>query len=338
MVIAEVAGRQHAVIARWQLLALGVGRGGITHRLASGRLHRVFPGVYAVGHKKITLRGRWMAAVLACGKGAVLSHVPAGVLHNVARTSAGRVDVTVPRSRRGIRGIVIHRVRDLHPDDVTVIDGIPVTSLARTLLDLAGSVPEWRFQRAFEDATKLPDFDARKVNELLDRHPRRKGRKRLATLVEKATAPSPYTRSGLERRFLRLCRETGIPTPSVNADIAGHEVDISWPDTHLVVELDVDETHGDRVAFERDRRRDADLALNEHHVLRVTGNWIDEDPGDVERTVRRLRARYAAAAVRGPGRASTDHTANASTDRPTRPSLTIDTFRHSSMSPAPGER
>lgn len=150
--IPALAARQHGVVARKQLVALGLGRGAIAHRLAVGRLHRVHPGVYAVGHPLLAARGRWMAAVLACGRSALLSHRTAASLWGLMPTAAARTDVTTPaRSRGGPPGIRIHRVRSLHPEDGATVDGIPVTSVSRTLLDLAEVLSAGRLARALEE-------------------------------------------------------------------------------------------------------------------------------------------------------------------------------------------
>ncbi len=159
-VVAALAARQHGVVGRSQLAELGFGRGAIHHRLAAGRLHRLHPAVYAVGHTRLTDRGRWMAAVLACGTGAFLSHQSAGALWGLRPTSRATIDVTAPGRTRPISsGISVHRVRHPHSDDRCVRDGIPVSSAARTLLDLAEVVSPTQLRRAFEEADRLELID-----------------------------------------------------------------------------------------------------------------------------------------------------------------------------------
>src|SRR5262249_1883843 len=162
-----LAERQHGVVARRQLVALGLGKGAIDRRVASGRLHPVRRGVYAVGHARLAGRGRWMAAVLACGPGRLLTHPtapPPPPLPALPPASASFIPVTIRghsgRLRRR-RGLIVHCSRSLHPDDRTIVDGIPVTSVARTLLDLAESESPARLERAFEQAERLDLLDLR---------------------------------------------------------------------------------------------------------------------------------------------------------------------------------
>jgi hypothetical protein len=251
--VAELAARQHGVVARRQLVALGLGSGAIKHRMAIGRLHRVHLGVYAVGHQHLSLRGCWMGAVLAGGEGAVLSHIDAAALLDLARTASQRVHVTTERSRTGQPGIVFHRVRTLHPAERTVKDGIPVTTIARTLLDLAEVVPHRRLEGAFEAAERLELLDLSSLHAVFRRNVGRRGLKPLIALLAAHQEPAPLTRSELERRFVDLCHEADLSLPALNRIVAGLEVDAVWPEQKLVVELDGYAFHNTRRAFERDR-------------------------------------------------------------------------------------
>jgi predicted transcriptional regulator of viral defense system len=151
--LAALAARQHGVVARRQLRALGLHDTAITERVATGRLHRVHRGVHAVGHSVLTPRGRWMAAVLAGGPGAVLSHAAAGALWDLRRSAATRIDISVPRSGRAKRdGLRVHRPRNLPPDETTTHDGIPVTTPARTILDLAATLQTRPLERLLDQA------------------------------------------------------------------------------------------------------------------------------------------------------------------------------------------
>lgn len=136
--MAAVAARQHGVVSRAQLLAIGLGSRAVESRLAAGRLHATYRGVYAVGHARVTMRARWMAAVLASGLAAVLSHRAAAALQNIRRSEA--IEVTTPQHRRARTGILLHQAR-LAPDGITTVDGIPVTTVFRTLIDLAAVLP-----------------------------------------------------------------------------------------------------------------------------------------------------------------------------------------------------
>jgi predicted transcriptional regulator of viral defense system len=157
--LANVAARQHGVVALWQLIGLGLTGELVRQWVAKGRLHTVHRGVYAVGHPLLTLKGRLMAAVLACGPGASVSHRTAAMVRRLLDDSRTVIDVAAASNRRSRPGIQFHRVRHLHPSDVTEIDGIPVTSVARTLLDIASLVPQRRLVHALECAEKAREFD-----------------------------------------------------------------------------------------------------------------------------------------------------------------------------------
>ena len=287
-VIAELAARQHGVVARRQLIEVGFGPGAIDWRRATGRLHVVYRGVYAVGHPRLVGHGRWMAAVLACGDAALLSHQSGGALWEFRPSAGSLVDVTTPRSRAGEPGIRVHRVRTLDPEDRTVRDGIPVTTVARTLLDLAETVSPTQLRRAFEAADRLGLLDMRAIERLRERCRGRRGLKPLAALLATHRRPAPMTRSELECRFLDLCRDERLPAPLVNATVAGMEVDMLWPRQRLVVELDGHAFHRTRAAFERDRVRDAALQQAGHRVVRVTDRRLRAEPAGVAQTVQSL--------------------------------------------------
>jgi len=293
--IAALAARQHGVATRRQLLALGFSRHAIDRWIASGRLHPIYRGVYAVGHANLSRRGRWMAAVLACGDEAVLSHRSAGALWDIAPTSSPLTDVTVPRGRSGHRRIRLHQVRRLTDDDRTVHDAIPVTSVARTLFDLAEVFDARRLERALERAERLQLFDLRAIEGQIERGRGRRALKRIVPVLG-ASHPAPQTRSELERDFLDLCRSTDLPAPQVNVIVEGYEVDALWPDQRLIVELDSFEYHRTRAAFERDRARDTALQLAGHRVLRITWRRLRDEPGAVATAIRTLLANRASVA------------------------------------------
>src|SRR4051812_36910376 len=196
-VIAELANRQHGVVAYRQLIRLGLRRRAIQHRVQSGRLHRIHKGVYAVGHRVLTPMGWRMAAVLACGPDALLSHASAAQLWDLIRRYSARVHVTVPsRGGRAQPGLVVHRVRSLDPRDCAVRNGIPVASVARTLLDLAAVVDASRLTRAIEAAEREGHFDLTAVNELLARSRGRRGARQLRSILSAAVI-EPASRSDL---------------------------------------------------------------------------------------------------------------------------------------------
>jgi predicted transcriptional regulator of viral defense system len=203
------------VVARFQLIAAGLGAGAIDHRIAVGRLVPVYRGVYMVGHAPLTARGHWIAAVLACGPEALLSHRSAAALCGIAVTSSPLIDVTVPRSRHRQEGIAVHRSRVLDVEDRAVRHRIPVTSVPRTLLDLAEVVSAHRLERTLEEAERLDLIDMRALRRLVERSRGRHGLRPLAALLARST-PARHTRSELERRFLDpwSSSSTGTPSPS----------------------------------------------------------------------------------------------------------------------------
>jgi hypothetical protein len=282
--LAELAGRQHGVVSHRQLLAIGFTRGGVGRRIAAGRLHRLYPGAYAVGHRSVTTLGRFMAAVLACGPRAVASHRTAAFVLGIGVDLWSAVEVsTVDRGVAARPGIVTHRPREL---ERTVVDGIPVTTLPRTLLDLAEVVPARRLERAFEEADRLRLLDRRAVEALCRRSYGRHGLRPLQALLDRERDPPPATRSELEGRFLEACREAGLRPPEVNGFVEGFEVDAFWRAEGLAVELDGFESHGTRAAFERDRRRDERLQLAAGcRVLRFTHRRLDRDTSGVVEAV-----------------------------------------------------
>jgi very-short-patch-repair endonuclease len=230
-----------------------------------------------------------MAAVLACGSDALLSHRSAAALWGISSAASPRIDVTVAgRSRRGRPGIALHQVRSLTPDERDRRDGIPVTSVARTMLDLAEVLSTHQLERAFEEADRLRLLDLRAISQVCERRCGHHGIGALRALLSKQLRPVPETGSELERSFLDLCREAGLPGPAVNVSIAGFEVDAVWPDRRLVVELDGYAFHRTRGAFERDRARDADLQLAGYRVRRVTARRLADEPAAVAAAIRSL--------------------------------------------------
>src|SRR5262245_52148272 len=206
-----LAQRQHGVITRQQLLALGFGADAIKHRLAIGRLHSIFRGVYAVGRPEITREGRWMAAVLCCGTGAVLSHRSAGELWGILRRPSSTLEVSVPPGRSRRRpGILIHRQAP-PPSEVTKHRGIPVTSPLCTLIDLAAGLQRDPLEAAINEADRLGLIDPEALRDGLERFPQRPGVPNLRATLDRRTFT--LTDSQLERLFLPLARRAGLPPP-----------------------------------------------------------------------------------------------------------------------------
>jgi very-short-patch-repair endonuclease len=242
----------------------------------------VHRGVFAVGRPLVTVDGRWMAAVLACGPGSLVSHRTGAALLGARPTSRAVVDVTSPtRAGRGLRGIAVHSAATLEPRDVVVVRGIPCTSLARTLLDLAEVVDRRQLERAYEQAEVLRLLDVDEIADVLARASGRRGAPLLGALL-RDHAGAFLTRSELEELVLALCRTAGLPDPRVNHWIAlsggGVEVDFAWPERRLVLEADGYGVHGTRHAFENDRLRDQRLLLAGWRVVRATWRQAETEP------------------------------------------------------------
>ncbi len=286
---AAVAAKQHGVITLHQLERCGLGPGAIQVRIAAQRLQRLWRGVYAFGHRELRPEGRLLAAVLACGAGAALSCRSASGRWGMLATARGAIDVTV--ATRGGRprrpGIDLHCVRRLDERDLTVLDGIPITTPARTLVDLSAVVPNRRLEKAFEQAHVLQLIAPGAIEEALDRAVGRKTAALRRLLAAESSVPT-LTRSELEEAFLELCRRGGLPDPEVNAYLHGYEVDFLWRRQRRVVELDGYAFHSGRRAFGRDRRKDIDLELAGFPVTRFTHQQVVYEGDDTLRRTRLL--------------------------------------------------
>jgi very-short-patch-repair endonuclease len=285
--LARLAGRQHGVVATRQLSALGLARGGVAARARAGRLHRVHRGVYAVGHTVLTVNGRRMAAVLAAGPGAVLSHASAAALWDIRPTSATRIDISV-RSAGGRAkrpGLRIHRTPTLQTDEITAHQGIRVTSPARTLLDLASSLPRRALERALDEAEIRELYDRRALEAVALAHAGEHGARALAEALAQDGDPV-LTDSELEEIMLGLCDEQQLERPTPRACVAGLRVDFLFAASRLVVETDGYRYHRTRRAFERDRERDAILARAGYRTLRFTHRQLTREPALVAETIR----------------------------------------------------
>jgi very-short-patch-repair endonuclease len=285
-VIAELADRQHGVVATWQLVALGWTYDDVRYRARIGRLHRIHRGVYAVGYRTLTPKGHRMAAVLAYGPEAMLSHRSAAAHWGIGQPS-WKIDVTTPRRRPSRAKIRAHH-STLHPEDITIHDGIPTTSVARTILDLASQLNDDRLASLIEDADRKQRFDLRALERAMARRPHAAGIRRLNAVLAVYRGPAD-TRSKLERDFRALILNAGLPEPQYNVLVAGLTVDVYWPEWKLVVELDGEPYHRPPSAFETDRVRDATLQKIDIRVLRVTGKRMDSEPGAVLADILALR-------------------------------------------------
>lgn len=277
--IHEIAARQHGVVTRTQLRGAGLSRGVIEHRVARGVLRRVHRGVYRVG--PITARYQdEMAAVLALGPGAALSDRTAAALWGMRpRQTEAPIEVTGARSLRGIEGVRLHR-RRIEDDEVTLRHGLPLTTPARTILDLAAGVGSYELERALARGTRRDVVALDDVQSMLARHPHQPGCRTLRAILETAAGPA-LTRSQAEAVFLALVRKHGAPRPRTNATVRGLEVDFYWPDQGVVVEVDGFAYHSRRGAFENDHDRGLLLAAEGLSLVRVTWRQLQQQPEKV---------------------------------------------------------
>jgi very-short-patch-repair endonuclease len=273
--IAKIAGRQDNVITWEQLLSAGLGRGAIAHRVAAGSMQRLHRTVYLLGAAPPTLMARARAAAMACGPDAVVSHHSAAQMFGLLTEAERYVDVTVagrnfaPRS-----GIRRHRVAQFPRQDVTKMRGIPVTSVARTICDLAATEPRNEVEHAFQEALYRRIVTPRAVAAVIEREARRKGAPIIRALIEDPR----MTRSEKERALLKLIDAAQLPRPVTNVRLHGYLVDAYWPEEGLVVEFDGRKAHGHLLAFEHNRKRDQVLVAHGVRVMRVTDRHLQGEP------------------------------------------------------------
>ena len=293
--IGTLATSQHGVVAHRQLLALGFSDREIGRRVAARRLRPWFRGVYAVGHDALSTHGRWKAATLACGDDALLSHRSGVSLWRCLPPGAARIDVSVPAHcdmGRGFGDLRVHQRSVLLPADRTVIDGIPVTSLARTLLDFAGANARRAvLLEALEQSVTLRVFDLATFADLLDRSRGQRGTRRLCAALELLTDDPGLLRSELERRLRELVLSSSLPRALVNHHVPGssgrlHECDLVFAGARLIVEADGDAYHSKRSQKERDARKQADLEAAGWLVERLSWGDVVRRPAE---TLVRLR-------------------------------------------------
>lgn len=284
--IAQIASRQLGNLTRAQLLALGMSNRSIAHAIKTDRLHRVYHGVYAVGRPPTTPLEKAVAAVLACGPRAALSHGSAMTLWGFWKRWDEPFDVTVAADRRP-KGIHTHYTKTLLRRDVTIVDGIQVTSAARTLLDMAPRTRPKSLTRYINDARRTHLLTLKDLADVAARNPTHPG---APILNIHAASPHNPTRSGLEDEFLRFCERYNLPTPLINTMLYGYEVDAYFPVEKVIVELDSEEFH--MYSFEGDRERDATMLLHEIATIRITGKRLESSPDyEADRLRQILRTR-----------------------------------------------
>jgi very-short-patch-repair endonuclease len=292
--MAALARDQHGIVGRGQLLGLGVTRDEIDWRVSVGSLHVIHRGVYAVGHDAITRRGRWMAAVLASGDGAVLSHRSATALWGIWGSGTGETHVIVPRKTGSQRSIRRH-FSVLPEDERAVLAGIPTTSAARAVLNLAADKGEAAAESALREMEYLGIYGPVSIPALLDRHPHHKGTPIVRICLKRLSDdPGGRIRSTLEEGFLPFLDAHQIPRPRLNAWLTigdyRYQVDCLWPEARLVGELDDFRSHGTKRAFRKDRTRDRRLGANAYRVVRIAEAQLRTEPSALAEDLRTLLA------------------------------------------------
>lgn len=289
-----LAKRQHGVVTRAQLLELGYRSQSIKHRIATGRLHPVWRGVYAVGRPELTRYGRWSGAVLSCRPEAVLSHGSAAALWEIGTERPGQIEVTVPApGDRRRPGIVVHRRVTLAAGDVTTHERIPVTTPVCTLVDIAGRLPRDRLEAAINEADKRGLTDPEELRSAIGALRGRPGVAALRETLDRRTFT--LTDSELERRFLPIARAAGLPLPQTQRRVNGFKVDFYWPEIGLVVETDGLRYHRTAAQQARDRLRDQAHARAGLTPLRFTHAQVRFEPGQVKATLAAVARRLLAA-------------------------------------------
>lgn len=283
--IARIAARQDNVITGDQLRAAGLGRGAITHRVKAGAMQRLHTGVYLLGAAPPIPMARARAAILACGADAVVSHRSAACLLGLLPEIGSEVDVTVAGRNPGQRpGIRRHRVAQLPRQDVRTMRGLRISSVARSICDLAATESARDTEQAFQEALYRDIVTDTALKAVLEREPNRRGAPVIRSLIQDPR----LTRSERERRLLKLIDQAQLPKPLTNAPINGYKADIYWPQHNLVVEFDGWRAHGHRHAFESNRKRDQILVAAGIRVMRITDRQLENEPIAV--TVRIARA------------------------------------------------
>jgi very-short-patch-repair endonuclease len=288
----DLVARQHGVVARGQLLEIGLSPKAIEARVARGRLHPVLRGVYAVGRPSLTRDGWWMAAVLGCGPSAMLSHGSAAALWRITEENERRIEISVCTGTDHRRpGIVVHRRPNIEACDRREQRRIPVTSPIRTLVDLAASRTAISLERAINNADKRDLVDPETLRAALGRFRGERGVARLRTVLDRRTFR--LSDSDLEVRFRSLARQAGLPEPETKSMVNGFEVDLFWPDLGLIVETDGLRYHRTPVQQTRGLLRDQTHTAAGMTPLRFSHAQIKFEPAYVRSKLKSVARRLA---------------------------------------------
>jgi hypothetical protein len=285
--VARIAGRQHGVVTLSQLLAAGLSRDAVKRRVRKGMLHREHRGVYRVGHRAPGTEARYLAAVLACGEEAVLSGRAAAFVFGLITGAAPAPEVSTTADRN-VRGVITRRVRRLARGDVTVYRAIPITTVPRTVMDLAATLSLDALARACHEAEVRHRTTGAMVSAAMARRPNAPGTGKLHQIFH---GQARITLSKLERDFIALLRSAGLPLPQTNRLVDGHYVDCRWPEWSVTVELDGFRYHHTRHAWEQDRRREREARARGDEFRRYSYRDVTEDQALVLAELRDLLAR-----------------------------------------------
>jgi len=286
-----------------QLRAIGVSDSTMIGWVKDGRLRRLYRGTFSLTDR-VERRSVWWSSVLAAGEGSVLSHMSAahawGIVDRSGPTEVVRATTTGRRKRAGaamgqaafkrhrsLPILVVHRTRNLPASDRTEVDGLPVTTVARTFVDICGSTSRASLKKLLHEANRQGLLKLDRLRECARRSIGKKGVGRLLEVLEEWDPTAGSTRNEMEGLFLRVCRDGNVRPPIVNATVEGYEVDFFWPEERLIVETDGRKDHGTALGFERDRERDSDLQMKGYVVLRLTWSMLKREPG---RTIEKVIA------------------------------------------------
>lgn len=276
----KLAAEQHWVVSGKQLMGLGYSVDQIESAVLGARLYRVHRGAFAVGHPGLSDHGRCLAAVFTRGEDALLSYRSAAWLWGLTGSLELPIEVSVPWRGHARSPLHVHHCPALRPEDSVVREGIPVTAVPRTLLDLASSVRTRRLEGALDRADRRDLLDLASIDHLLNEVRRHPGGRRLRKAIDIYRTPA-FSRSSGERALLDLLSRAGLPRPAVNTYVEGYEIDLYWAREQFAIELDGWDTHRTRVAFEEDRKRQENLKLAGIEMVRVTGRRLSREPNDL---------------------------------------------------------
>jgi hypothetical protein len=281
-----LAERQHGVVAWSQLMDLGMSEGLVKSRVRNGQLLPLHRGVFALGHRRIGIHGEWMAATLACGPHAHLSHGSAGQLWGIRGSIRPHEVIRISGHRRP-HGVWLHQTRSLPDEDVTVENGIPITTIERTIMDNAGRLDDRQLERMLVAADRSGQLRWRELQRVVEQGNGRKGLRRLRRVAARIDPRAASAISPLEVDFFMLCQSAGLPLPQVNVLVEGHLVDFYWPKAKLIVETDGYAYHNDRGAFERDHESTVALTGAGYTVHRATYRMLKRNPSPLLQLLKR---------------------------------------------------